>query len=377
MANIKISEFQELTDVTGNEYIPVVDSNGDNKKVKSDKYLYTLPVATTSKLGGVRNGADIVVGEDGSVTVKPMTVTRIHSMGISTAYKLFSINSMGDKGNIIFSIVSPVLGVGAGYATYMVYRGYQNPNRDKHCHPVCLYATESSMYNRVKLVRTGGSSFDVYYQSSIGNDYCCFILNCATSREISIVAAGVSSIPGEIYKESSYMSLHLGDIYGSLNGNADTATKASQDGNGNNIVNTYATKDIATTSKAGLMSAEDKQKLDSLTAVTANSAMLLPSTDTQNSNWGYDNSGDSINVDNYPQENYGNITIWLNGAMAQGTLPGQEGVIYQTKYKSQKGDKSNNYVDCLTQLYVGSGGIKQRTVIDYDTSNPFGGIPWS
>lgn len=34
MANIKISEFQELTDVTGNEYIPVVDSNGENKKVK-------------------------------------------------------------------------------------------------------------------------------------------------------------------------------------------------------------------------------------------------------------------------------------------------------------------------------------------------------
>ena len=34
----------------------------------------------------------------------------------------------------------------------------------------------------------------------------------------------------------------IGNIYGNLKGNADTATKATQDGNGNNIVNTYATK---------------------------------------------------------------------------------------------------------------------------------------
>lgn len=43
-----------------------------------------------------------------------------------------------------------------------------------------------------------------------------------------------------------------------------TASKAIADGNGNNIVNTYASKSIATTSTAGLMSAADKAKLDSL-----------------------------------------------------------------------------------------------------------------
>lgn len=62
---------------------------------------------------------------------------------------------------------------------------------------------------------------------------------------------------------------------------------------------------------------------------------------------------------------------------AGGASPGQEGVIYQTKYKSEQGESGSGYVDCLTQLYVGSGGIKQRTVIDYDIANPFDGIPWS
>ena len=48
------------------------------------------------------------------------------------------------------------------------------------------------------------------------------------------------------------------------NGNAATATKATQDGNGNNIANTYATKAVATTSTAGLMSADDKNYINIL-----------------------------------------------------------------------------------------------------------------
>lgn len=576
-------------------------------------------VATSSSLGLIKSGSDIVVGGDGSVRVNPMTVTRIHSMGISTAYKLFSINSMEDKGNIIFSIASPVLGGGSGYATYMVYRIYQGANIEKHCYPVCLYATESSMYNRIKLVRTSNQSFDIYYQSKSGNDYCNFILNCATSTDISIVAAGVSSIPEEIYKESIGQNIYLfNDLYvqkdytkgspllkfispghigrsfrlnisnnhleiiddnanlselyaknfnGNLIGNADTATKATQDENGKNIADTYLPKtggtmsgaltvesnvflksnsttrylqiatvnnsgtpftsrlyvDVnagrgaflqfinngvnyelgvhtdgapryikdntvymlyhagnlvnATTSKAGLMSNTDKSKLDGLSAIarketdidsdvfktpgiyvapissiivdgeettlygnstiitigngsqagyieqiviasiddetkifrrswdlttepfeftsllpdiaTSRTAGLIKSggditvggdgtvsvnkTDTIK----FNNSSDAINIDNYPQNDYGTITIWYNFSQADGESPGQEGIIYQTKYKSQTGDTVNPYVDCLTQLYVGSGGIKQRTVIDYDAANPFDGIPWS
>lgn len=48
------------------------------------------------------------------------------------------------------------------------------------------------------------------------------------------------------------------------NGNAATATKATQDGNGNNIANTYATKAVATTSADGLMSKDDKTYINRL-----------------------------------------------------------------------------------------------------------------
>lgn len=46
--------------------------------------------------------------------------------------------------------------------------------------------------------------------------------------------------------------------------NAQTAQKATQDGNGNNIASTYATKDTATTTANGLMSSTDKSKLDGI-----------------------------------------------------------------------------------------------------------------
>lgn len=42
------------------------------------------------------------------------------------------------------------------------------------------------------------------------------------------------------------------------------ALKATQDGSGNVITSTYATKAVATTSAKGLMSAADKTKLDSI-----------------------------------------------------------------------------------------------------------------
>lgn len=89
------------------------------------------------------------------------------------------------------------------------------------------------------------------------------------------------------------------------------------------------------------------------------------------------NSDDAINIDNYPQAEYGTVVIWYNRAEADGAPPGQEGVIYQTKYRSELGESGSTYVDCLTQLYVGSGGIKHRTVIDYDAANPFDGMAWS
>lgn len=249
----------------------------DGIDINANKYV--LPAATSDTLGGVKGGPDIVVGGDGSVTVNNKVIPKMYRMGVNSKYKLFSILNGEDKASTTFSILSPVLSNGLGYAKYIAYRPYEG-TAVKNWSIRCIYATDSSMYNRIKLVRTGDATFDVYYESNTGNDYCTFILDETTQADLEIVAAGVSSIPEDIYKESEYASIYLGDIHGSLKGNADTATKATQDGNGNNIVSTYATKDIATTSKSGLMSNTDKSKLDGIAANANNYSLPAASSTT-------------------------------------------------------------------------------------------------
>lgn len=225
-----------------------VDNSG-NVTVNSTTTVTNVPVATSSKVGGVKAGPDIVVSGDGSVVVNNSIIPKMYKMGVNSKYKLFSILSGGDKASTTFSILSPVLSSGLGYAKYIAYRPYEGTTV-KNWSIRCIYATDSSMYNRIKLVRTGDATFDVYYQSNTGNDYCTFILDETTSTDLEIVAAGVSAIPEDIYKESEYTPVYFGDIYGSLKGNADTATKATQDGNGNNIVDTYLPKTGGTMSGA-------------------------------------------------------------------------------------------------------------------------------
>ena len=61
-----------------------------------------------------------------------------------------------------------------------------------------------------------------------------------------------------------------------MEGTASKSTKATADKNGNDIVDTYATKSVATTSANGLMSSSDKTKLGSLityTIATANQTL--------------------------------------------------------------------------------------------------------
>ncbi len=125
--------------------------------------------------------------------------------------------------------------------------------------------------------------------------------------------------------------------------------------------------DIATSNKAGLV------KSGGDITVGGDGTVSVNKTDTIK----FNNSSDAINIDNYPQSDYGTISIWFNQAEADGNPPGQEGVIYQTKYRSELGESSSTYVDCLTQLYVGSGGIKHRTIINYNDSSKFDGVAWS
>lgn len=132
--------------------------------------------------------------------------------------------------------------------------------------------------------------------------------------------------------------------------------------------------DVATQYTAGLVKSGGDITVSDNGEVTVNN-----SSSSKHANAiSFNNSSDAINIDNYPQDDYGTIIIWYNDAQADRSFsPGQEGVIYQTKYKSQGGETDAPYHDCLTQLYVGSGGIKHRTAIDYDIANPFDGIAWS
>ena len=81
---------------------------------------------------------------------------------------------------------------------------------------------------------------------------------------------------------------------GSCTGNAATATKATKDGNGNIIADTYATinhsHDDATTSESGYMSGADKTKLDATndaygTCTTAAATAAKVVTISGNTNW--------------------------------------------------------------------------------------------
>ena len=66
------------------------------------------------------------------------------------------------------------------------------------------------------------------------------------------------------------------------------------------------------------------------------------------------NSSDAINIDNYPQNDYGTIAIWFNPGRGRRDTSGT-GRYRPTRqnYRSERGESGSTYVDCLTQLYVG------------------------
>lgn len=377
-----------------------------------------------------------------SNTSTPVTKTRLRYSRASAHgryYKFMTLKRGPEKGIVRFGVESPLM----GYADYMVNWTYDT-NTEKGMNPYCLFSTNAQMYNRVKLVRTGNDTFDVYFESNAGNDYPAFVFmgeggTTDSSSITNYIVSTVSAIPEDVYKESTYVgNICFGTVTGTLAGTADSSKalvpRTETDINaevfkspgvyvapismidvdtigfaetvelkGYGIVMTVGQSgtgvryqyifvqeetgsylyrrmldpisleqeafypvlpDIATSNKAGLVKSGGDISVDSLgnTSVKRNS---------------FNNAGDdAINIDNYPQADYGVIPIWLNTAEADGNPPGREGIILQAKYKSSLGETTQSYVDCLTQLYIGSEGVKFRTIIDYDAANPFDGTAW-
>ena len=394
-----------------------------------------LGIATSTKSGLVKSGGDISVGSDGTVSASGKAL-RITNGGVGRYYKFMSFDIGGDKGMIRFGIFSPLL----GYGEFLIDWSWQG-SMEKHCYPYCLFSTNAQMYNLVKLVRTGNTTFDAYFESNPGNDYATFVFMGQSGTSVkSFSASGVSSIP-TVYKESAHAgNLYFGTITGTLAGTADSSkalvSRTETDINadvfktpgiyvapismidvdtigfaetvelkGQSIVMTvgqsgtdvryqyifvqeeagsylyrrmldpisseqeafkYFMPEIptATSDKAGTVKSGGNIDVDSLGNVAVKGCSFA-------------NSNDAINIDEYTQADYGVIPIWLNTAEADGNPPGREGLVFQAKYRSEQGGSGTEYVDCLTQLYVGNEGVRHRTIVDYDEATKFENTPWS
>ena len=200
-------------------------NNGQPVYIKDNGkyYLYhagNLGIATSTKSGLVKSGGDITVGSDGTVLASGKAL-RITNGGVSVYYKFMSFDIGGDKGMIRFGIISPLL----GYGEFQIHWTWQG-STEKNCYVYCVFSTGSQMYNRVKLVRKGDSTFDAYFESNSGNDYATFVFMGQSGTSVkSFSESGVSSIP-TVYRESLFVSeVYFGTIIGTLAGTADNANK--------------------------------------------------------------------------------------------------------------------------------------------------------
>lgn len=214
-----------ITDSSGVLHELGMWNNGQPVYIKDNGkyYLYhagNLGIATSTKSGLVKSGGDISVGTDGTVLASGKAL-RITNGGVSVYYKFMSFDIGGDKGMIRFGIISPIL----GYGEFLISWGWQGTT-EKHCYPYCVLSTGSQMYNRVKLVRTGDSTFDAYFESNSDNDYATFVFMGQSGTSVkSFSVSGVSSIP-TVYRESTYVGrIYFSSIAGTLAGTADNANK--------------------------------------------------------------------------------------------------------------------------------------------------------
>lgn len=369
--------------------------NAGNKIVDTYAKKTELPkIATSTVAGIIKGGGDIAVGNDGSVTVNNSAFAMQANLANSALrdgtgaqidttylrysrasahgryYKFLTLERGPEKGIIRFGIESPLM----GYADYMVNWAYDT-NTEKGMNLYCLFSTNAQMYNRVKLVRTGNDTFDVYFESNAGNDYPAFVFmgeggttksNCITSYIVSTVSA----IPENIYRESSGTSAYFhNDVYVLRDyAKGDPILKFISPGHIEKWIRLNRTNNHL----------EIVDSNGSLTELYASSFVGdLKGTADKAASLSFSNSDDAINIDNYPQADYGVIPIWLNTAEADGYPPGREGLVFQAKYRSEQGSSGTEYVDCLTQFYVGNEGVRHRTIVDYDEATKFENTPWS
>ena len=294
--------------------------NAGNKIVDTYAKKTELPkIATSTVAGIIKGGGDIAVAADGSVTVNNAGVAQMAMQDSS--------------GRVIVNTYVPKTQVATSSAAGLVKSG-----------------------NDISVASDG--TVTVTSATTVDN------VPAATSSKIGGVKSG-----GDILVSST------GEVTVNNAASAEEAVHATRADNATNVTNVP----VATTSKIGGIKAGANITVDSNGGVRITYAEVAGSASTADeaASLSFSNSDDAINIDNYPQADYGVIPIWLNTAEADGYPPGREGLVFQAKYRSEQGSSGTEYVDCLTQFYVGNEGVRHRTIVDYDEATKFENTPWS
>lgn len=299
-----------------------------------------------------------------SKTSTPITKTRLRYSRASAHgryYKFLTLKRGPEKGIIRFGIESPLM----GYADYMVNWIYDT-NTEKGMNLYCLFSTNAQMYNRVKLVRTGNDTFDVYFESNAGNDYPAFVFmgEGGTTESSSItnyIVSIVSAIPENIYKESAGTPAYFhNDVYVQRDyAKGDPILKFISPGHIEKWIRLNRTNNhLEITGNNG-----------SLTELYASSFVGdLKGTADKAASLSFSNSDDAINIDEYPQAELGTIYIWLNGNQADGNVPDypENGVVIQSHFRFENDEGEYKYR--YTQMFVGKNGtLYSRTSAEGST----------
>ena len=384
-----LARKEELPNLVSDSENGLMSSEDKSKldTIETNANNYTLPIANNSTPGGVKSGGDIVVGSDGTVSASGKAL-RITNGGVGRYYKFMSFDIGGDKGMIRFGIFSPLL----GYGEFLIDWGWQG-STEKHCYPYCLFSTNAQMYNRVKLVRTGGSTFDVYFESNPDNDYATFVFMGQSGTSVkSFSASGVSSIP-TVYKESAYAgNFYFGTITGTLSGTADNTNKLGNYGLFTSPSGSPAGH-VPLIGTDGVMEAGCYIDFHANGDTSDYNLRLMYDEDTKQKRWvkfpkasgylaignetgtakkaagiSFSNNSDAIDIDRYTQGELGTIHIWLNGNQADGNVPDypENGVVIQSHFRFENDEGEYKYR--YTQMFVGKNGtLYSRTSAEGST----------
>ena len=283
-SNETIAVKSVIGDLVGTASKAIADGDG-NIITNTYAKITDAPKAAGTSLGLVKSGGDVTIS-DGVITVNDDSHNHIISNvdGLQTALNEKSDAIDWDCPTQVnaYSRICAIEKYGTGLLTL---RFDQNSQAVVHTYLVGTAYSMGSLsqigsdgysanfQQTIRLVQINATKFVVEVLNTYGYNgatsvtaHCTYIplTKNQTFTPYTTYTATSTSATVVATLESKYDGIVAKKFYGDLSGNASSATKATQDGNGNVITSTYATKSVATTSTNGLMSSADKKKIDAV-----------------------------------------------------------------------------------------------------------------